>query len=93
MVKNFNHDSSSNDPFQGINLGDKAKDTVTGFKGYVMARSEYITGCHKVLIKPKTRRSDESQNGYWIDIERVEKIIDDAIQGSDIPNHEMGAIK
>lgn len=35
-----------------INLGDKARDTITGFEGICIVRSEYISGCTRVGLQP-----------------------------------------
>lgn len=35
-----------------IQLGDEVKDTVTGFKGIAIVRSEYISGCARVGVQP-----------------------------------------
>lgn len=40
-------------PFQ-FNLGDKVKDSLTGAKGIVIARAEYLTGCNTYgIVKEK----------------------------------------
>ena len=35
-----------------INLGDKARDTVTGFEGICVVRSEYVSGCARIGLQP-----------------------------------------
>ncbi|HSW13381.1 MAG TPA: hypothetical protein VLI06_11115 [Solimonas sp.] len=35
-----------------IQLGDKAKDSVTGFEGVCTSRTEYISGCTRVGLQP-----------------------------------------
>lgn len=35
-----------------IELGDEARDTVTGFKGIAIVRSEYISGCARIGLQP-----------------------------------------
>lgn len=35
-----------------INLGDKARDTVTGFEGICVCRSEFISGCTRIALQP-----------------------------------------
>jgi hypothetical protein len=35
-----------------IQLGDKAKDTVTGFTGICVARTDWISGCARLTIQP-----------------------------------------
>ena len=36
-----------------INLGDEVKDTITGFKGIVVSKTEYLYGCIRVCVQPK----------------------------------------
>lgn len=36
-----------------INLGDEVRDTITGFKGVAIARTEWITGCDRYTVSPK----------------------------------------
>jgi hypothetical protein len=36
-----------------VNLGDEVKDTVTGFQGIVVAKTNYIHGCTRVSVQPK----------------------------------------
>ena len=35
-----------------INLGDKARDTITGFEGICTSRTEYVSGCTRVGLQP-----------------------------------------
>jgi hypothetical protein len=35
-----------------IQLGDEAKDTVTGFTGVVVSRTDYLNGCTRVCLQP-----------------------------------------
>ena len=39
-----------------INLGDEAKDVVTGFAGVVVSRTEYLNGCTRVCLQPPIGR-------------------------------------
>ena len=34
-------------------LGDEAKDTITGFSGVVVARTEWLNGCWRLLLQSK----------------------------------------
>ncbi len=36
-----------------INLGDRAKDKVSGFTGIVVGRTEWLHGCVRVTIQPE----------------------------------------
>ena len=41
-----------------IKLGDKVKDTITGFTGIAVARLEYLAGCVRISIQPQTLGAD-----------------------------------
>ena len=41
-----------------INLGDKVKDSVTGFTGIAVARTEWLHGCMRILVQPDTLQKD-----------------------------------
>ena len=41
-----------------LELGQKVRDRISGFKGVVMARVEYITGCHQYAICPQKVEKD-----------------------------------
>ena len=83
--------TSENDPFCGIALSDKARDTLTGFTGVVIGRAEHLTGCNQVFLLPESEKDNEIKDGVWFDIERVEKLEDQAVAlsarrtGADIP--------
>jgi hypothetical protein len=36
-----------------INLGDVARDTITGFTGVVIARHQYLHGCRRFSLQPQ----------------------------------------
>jgi hypothetical protein len=36
-----------------IEVGDVARDTITGFEGVVIARTEWLNGCARVTLQPK----------------------------------------
>jgi len=43
-----------------INVGDTAKDTITGFAGAVVARTEWLNGCARITLQP-TKLSKEGK--------------------------------
>lgn len=55
-------------------LGFKVKDKVTGFKGIVTSKVEYLNGCVQVCVKPQTGKDGKMPDGQYIDIQQVEKI-------------------
>lgn len=54
------------------NLGDKARDVITGFGGIVTGRCEYLTGCVQLLLSPTVDKDGKRQEGEWFDIDRIE---------------------
>jgi len=56
-----------------IGLGDRVKDTITGFEGITTGRAEYITGCVQFVVVPpiKDGKLIESE---WFDEVRLEFI-------------------
>lgn len=47
-----------------VNLGDKVKDTVSGFIGIVVSEHNYLNGCKRVTVQPaidKDKKLPESQ--------------------------------
>lgn len=51
-------------------LGDQAQDIVTGFRGTVIGRCEYLTGCEQVLLIPKVDKDGKRTDGEWFDADR-----------------------
>lgn len=60
-------------------LGWTAKDKITGFEGTVVARCEYISGCHQVLLVPKVDDKGGHRESHWFDESRCERIGDSEI--------------
>lgn len=53
-----------------IELGEKVTDSITGFKGTVTGRSEYITGCKQYAVVPRSKDNKASE-GTWFDEDRL----------------------
>jgi len=60
-----------NDPFLGVAMGSKARDTITGVGGFVIARVEHATGCNQVLIAPPVGKDEVFRDPLWFDVERL----------------------
>ena len=43
---------------QKANLGDLARDRITGFEGIVFSRTAYLTGCDRVGLQPMSLDND-----------------------------------
>ena len=51
-----------------IQLGDKAKDQVTGFEGICVARTEWLNGCIRVTLQSdKLDKDGKPQDGQTFD--------------------------
>ena len=60
-----------------IKLGCRAEDTVTGLKGIVIARAEYLNGCIQYCLKPRIDSTKTTYpEGEWIDEIQVKRIGD-----------------
>lgn len=55
-------------------LGEDVKDIVTDFKGIIMGRSEYFTGCiHYGLVSRKLQDGGKPLEYQWFDETRLER--------------------
>lgn len=87
----FNRNEKTNDPYKGIEMGDRVKDTLSGFTGVVIARSEHMTGCNQLYVLPVSDKDNEVKEGHWFDVERIEKIeaavieVKPRLTGCDVP--------
>lgn len=55
-----------------LQMGDKVRDTITGFKGRIVARCQYINGCDQCLVKPSVGEDGKMPAGEWIDDQQLE---------------------
>jgi hypothetical protein len=56
-----------------INLGQKAKDKITGFRGIITGRAQYLYGCDQYCIVPPAQ-DGKIASGEWFDEGRIEVI-------------------
>jgi len=50
-----------------IEMFDEVKDTISGFKGVVVAKIIYATGCIRYEVKPRGLKDGKSIEAEWID--------------------------
>ena len=55
-----------------LKLGQEAKDKITGFKGILTARHQYITGCDQYAITPIKEKGKDLGDVYSFDEGRIE---------------------
>lgn len=57
-----------------INTGDEAKDRITGFRGIVVARTEWLNKCVRISIQPRELREGKPIESQTFDEEQIELI-------------------
>lgn len=54
--------------FTRVQLGDRCKDSVTGFEGICVARTEWLNGCWRITIQSeKLDKDGKPQEGHTFD--------------------------
>lgn len=73
-----------------IELGQKAKDKITGFEGILTARHQYITGCDQYQLSPDGLDEDgKLKEMYSFDEGRIE-ILGPGITKKDVESDKPG---
>jgi hypothetical protein len=57
-----------------VELGDRAKDVISGFEGIVIGHSRFLYGCDTVGLKPQGLHDGKPISAQWFDINQVEVI-------------------
>lgn len=57
-----------------IKLGDKCCDTVTGLKGVIVAKVEYLNGCRHFELQPSATKEGKVPPSQWPDVEQVKLV-------------------
>ena len=60
-------------------LGDKVKDRVTGLEGIVVARTDWLNGCIRMVVQPQELKDGEPVKSSSFDIEELIVIQADAL--------------
>ena len=58
-----------------IKMSDQVEDKVSGFKGTVTGKCEYLNGCIQYLVKPRVGKDGKMIEGEWIDEQQLEIVI------------------
>jgi hypothetical protein len=66
-----------------IKLGQKVKDTITGFDGTATGRCEYLTGVPRVQVV--RQNTDGKMQEEWLDEPRLEVVSADAAKPAETP--------
>lgn len=57
-----------------LKLGDKAKDSISGFSGTITAITEWLNGCRRITISPGHLHEGKVIDSHTFDAEQVEKV-------------------
>lgn len=72
-----------------IRFGDEYEDVITGFKGFVVSKHEYTTGCHQVGLTSKADKEGDYKHHYY-DITRLVRKSDGVSKKLAPPKPERG---
>ena len=50
-----------------IKLGEKVKDSITGFEGIVVCRADYLNGCVQLQVQSQELKDGKIIKAEWID--------------------------
>lgn len=73
-----------------INLGKKASDKITGFKGVIVGFCQYLTGCSQFLVQPLCTSPDNLPEARWFDEGRLEISNEEQIKMEDVAAEDPG---
>lgn len=75
-----------------IELGDLAKDKITGFEGVVIGHAEYLTGCDQYVLQPKCTDSNSGlyPEAQWFDKGRLVLMDKNVVSKKSVKDKEDG---
>lgn len=59
---------------EDVRLGDIYKDTITGFKGVAVAKTEWFNGCWRITLQPQGLIEGKPIDGVTFDVEQLELV-------------------
>jgi len=65
-----------------VNLGDKARDKITGFCGIVIAITDWLNGCRRVTVQPQELKDGRPIESVTFDVEQLEIVAEQAAEES-----------
>ena len=69
-----------------VDLGDRVKDKISGLKGVVVARCEWLYGCTRLTIQPEDVKNGKPVDTYCLDEPQLEIIKKKVIDQSEYTN-------
>lgn len=69
-----------------IQLGDEVKDIVTSYQGIVIAVTEWLNGCRRIIVRPRALGKDgEMPKNEQIDENQLVIVTKGAVLGQNVP--------
>lgn len=59
------------EPAEHIELGDLARDRISGFEGIVIARTQWLWGCDRLTLKPQRLHDGKPIDAVSFDLDEV----------------------
>jgi len=56
-----------------VKLGTKVKDSITGFSGIAVCRTEYLYGCVRIGVESEVLQDGKAIEPHWFDEQRLEE--------------------
>lgn len=57
-----------------VQLGDEARDKITGFRGIVVSISKWLTGCDRYALQPPIDKDGKVPDIWWVDEPMLELV-------------------
>lgn len=54
-----------------IELGDTARDTITGFTGVVVAKTKWLHGCERLTLQPQELKDGKPIDAHTFDVPQL----------------------
>lgn len=69
-----------------IKLGDKVRDTVTGFEGVAIAKTDWLYGCVRFMVMPaKLDKDGNTMKAEQFDEAQLKVVQDKVVAGDTVP--------
>jgi hypothetical protein len=73
-----------------IKLGDKVRDTISGFEGIATGRTTWLHGCERIGVQPQALHDGKPVENAWFDINQLEVVEKNSHQGVQIHTKNAG---
>ena len=73
---------------QTVELGDIAKDSVSGFTGIVIAKTNFLFGCTRIGLKSRELHDGKTIDAEWFDEPQIEVVEKQAVASESRPRKD-----